>query len=471
MNFHQTTLLCALLAIAGQSADWPHWGGGSGRNMINTVEKNLPDDWDVKSGKSVKWKVKLGSLTYGSAVVADGRVYIGTNNEAHLDPNVKGDKGNIVVVAEKDGSFLWQAVHDKLSAGRVNDWPHQGICSTPQVVGDRLWYLSNRCEATCADVNGFADQNDGMTAETYTATGHADVIWSYDMIEELGVFPHNLATSSPLVDDGIVFLITGNGVDEGHLNIPVNSAPSFVAFDAKTGELLWEFAVEERILHGQWSSPSMGIVDGQKQIYLPGGDGWLYALSPKDGKVIWKFNCNPPDAVWELGGYGTKNNLIATPVFADNVVYIGVGQDPEHGVGIGHLYAINAKGSGDITKTGALWHRGNDEFGRTISTASVLDGLVYIADISGILYCLDQKTGKAHWSHDLKSAVWGSTMVADGKVYIGDETGKINIFAHAKTKQHIRTIDMRETVYGTATAANGVLYIATKTQLYAIAAE
>lgn len=463
-------LLALALATSSIAADWPHWGGGLGRNMINSVEKDLPASWDIQSGTSIKWVVKLGSLTYGTPIVADGRVYVGTNNEGQLDPKVTGDKGNIVVVAEKDGTLLWQAIHDKLTAGRVNDWPHQGICSSPEIVGDRLFYLSNRCEAICADVKGFTNGNQGMQEETYPGDRKADIIWAYDMIEELAAFPHNLATSSPLVDDGILYLITGNGVDEGHLNIPMSLAPSFVAFDIKTGELLWDFAVEDRILHGQWASGSAGVVKGQKQIYLPGGDGWLYAISPK-GELIWKFNCNPPDAVWELGGYGTKNNLISTPVFVDGVVYIGVGQDPEHGTGIGHFYAIDAAGTGDITKTAQIWHRGGDNFGRTISTASVLDRMVYITDLAGILYCLDASDGSPHWTHDLQSAVWGSTMVVDNKVYIGNEEGKINVFAHSKTKKLLNTIDMGETVYSTPTAANGVLYITTKTKLYAIASE
>jgi outer membrane protein assembly factor BamB len=437
--------------------------------MVNPDEKKMPTSWDVKNGKNIKWVVRLGSLAYGNPVIADGRVFVGTNNDGRYDKSIGGDRGNILCFRESDGVFLWQAVHDKLAAGRVNDWPRQGICSTVEVQGNRLWYLNNRCEVVCLDTAGLRDgKNLGIKDEQYKGQGKADIIWMYDMIEELGVFPHNLATSSPLVLGDMLLLVSGNGVDEGHLNIPSVVAPSFVGFNKNSGELLWEFTVDGRVLHGQWSSASAGVVNGKTQAIFPGGDGWIYALEPQTGKVIWQFNCNPKDSEWELGGYGTKNNLIATPVFIDGRVYIGVGQDPEHGTGAGHLYCIDADGKGDVTATHTVWHRGNKDFGRTMSTVAVADGLLYAADLAGMFYCLDADTGKAHWTHDLKSAIWGSPMLVDGKVYIGDENKNVNIFAHGKHKKIINVVEMGESVYTTPSAANGVLYISTKSKLYAI---
>ena len=152
-------LTILLLASPGLTADWPHWGGGIGRNMVNTNEKNIATTWDVKSGKNIKWVVPLGSQAYGNPVVADGRVFVGTNNDGNYDKAITDDKGNILCFRESDGEFLWQAVHDKLEAGRVNDWPRQGICSTVAVDGNRAWYLNNRCEAVCVDIEGLKDQN------------------------------------------------------------------------------------------------------------------------------------------------------------------------------------------------------------------------------------------------------------------------------------------------------------------------
>ncbi len=43
------------------AADWPHWGGGLGRNMVNTVEKNMPTEWNIQTGENIKWVMPLNN--------------------------------------------------------------------------------------------------------------------------------------------------------------------------------------------------------------------------------------------------------------------------------------------------------------------------------------------------------------------------------------------------------------------------
>ncbi|MFQ5652410.1 MAG: PQQ-binding-like beta-propeller repeat protein [bacterium] len=447
------------------------WGGSPARNMVSD-ETGLPREWDVESGLNVKWTAQLGSQTYGNPVIIGGKVFVGTNNQAQRNPKLKGDRGVVMTFRESDGEFLWQAAHPKLPSGRVNDWPQQGICSSPFVEGDRIYYISNRCEVICADTEGFRDnENDGPHQdEQHTSEIDEDIIWRYNMMDELDVFPHNLATCSPLVVGDLVFTVTANGVDETHVNIPSPEAPSFIALNKKTGDLVWEDASPgENILHGQWSNPSYAVVAGTPQVIFPGGDGWLYAFVPETGKLLWKFDCNPKDAVWELGGSGTRNNIISTPVVWDNKVYIGVGQDPEHGESTGHWWCIDATKRGDITASGKVWHRGNEAFNRTLSTAAIYDGLLYIADLSGFVYCWDAKTGEQYWVYDAFAAIWGSPFYADGKVYIGDEDGDIAVLKAGKEMQLLNEINMENAVYTTPVAKDGVLYVTNRSKLFAIA--
>jgi len=461
--------LLTLGSVASLAEDWHCWGGSPSRNLVNLAEKNMPESFDIETGENIKWVVPLGSQSYGNASIVDGKIFVGTNNEGLYDPEIEGDKGNILCFNEADGTFLWQAVFDKLSAGRVNDWPLQGICSSPWVEGDRLYFLNNRCEIVCCDTEGFLDgENDGFQDEKYKGDQKADIVWKYDMMEEDGVFPHNLATSSPLIIGDVLVVVTGNGVDEGHLNLPAKKAPSFIAVDKNTGEYLWDWADMDVILHGQWSSAAYGNIAGRDQMIFPGGDGWVYSLNPKDGKLLWKFNANPPDSVWELGGYATKNNIIATPVVVGDSVYLGVGQDPEHGSGIGHLYRIDATGTGDVTETAAKWHYGDKNFGRTMSTCAVKDGLVYVGDLEGYFYCIDAETGELVWKEDLAAALWGSALLVDDKVYIGDEDGELLIMKQGREQKVLGTYEFDSSIYTTPVAANGVLYVTTKSKLYAI---
>ena len=233
----------------------------------------------------------------------------------------------------------------------------------------------------------------------------------------------------------MLFVSTGNGQDESHVNIPSPKAPAIIALDRDSVKVAWEDASPgDKILHGQWSTPALGTIGGVLQVVHGQGDGWVRGYESKSGKKLWEFDTNPKDSVWPK----TRNEVISTPVIVDNVVYIANGQDPEHGEGVGHLYAIDGTKRGDITKTGLLWHY--DKIRRSISTASVKDGLIYYPDFSGFLHCIDIKTGQQVWMHDMFAAMWSSTLVADGKVYLGDEDGDVVVMQHGREKKIISTM-------------------------------
>ena len=338
------------------------FGHDPSRNMVNTTDKNLPDDWDVRQNANIKWVAKLGTRAYGGPTISGGKVYVGTNNygprnqrDTRLRKDGKRepiDKGILMCFDEATGNFLWQHVNEKLPSGQVNDWPHEGVCSTPTVEGDHVYYVSNRCEVVCLDANGMANGNQGVQDEQYKEPTDADVIWRYDMMKELNVFPHNLAACSPLLVGNTLYIVTANGVDEGHINIPSPDAPSFIALDKTTGKLIWKSSLPGRnIMHGQWSNPSYAVLGGVPTVIYPGGDGWIYGLKPDTGEMIWKFDANPKDAEYKLGSEGTKSDFIATPVIHDGKIYIGTGQDPEHFEGVGHLWCFNPAGkTGDISE-------------------------------------------------------------------------------------------------------------------------
>lgn len=463
-------ILVAVLVVVTVSAsdpgtgDWPMWGGTADRNMVSSM-KGLPTTWDVKTGANVKWVTTLGSQSYGNPVVAGGMVFVGTNNEAMRDPSVKGDKGILMAFRESDGAFMWQSVHDKLAQGRANDWPFQGICSSPLVEHGAVYFVSNRGEVMAVDAQGFHDdENDGpFKEEKSTRKVDPDILWRYDMMEELGVQQHNMANSSPISFGNLIYVSTGNGQDESHVNVPSPKAPSIIALDKNTGKLVWEDnSVGENVLHGQWASPTVARLGGVDQVMMGQGDGWIRGYAALTGKKLWEFDTNPKDSVWPK----TRNELISTAVAYDGLVYIANGQDPEHGEGVGHLYAIDPTKRGDITKTGLVWHY--DKIRRSISTAAIHDGVIYYPDFSGFLHAVDAKTGKPYWVHDMFAAVWGSPLVADGKIYLGDEDGDVAILQEGKTLKVIAELNMGSSVYATPVPANGTLFLMNRNQLFAL---
>jgi outer membrane protein assembly factor BamB len=508
------------LVLSASAADWPEWGGNDpGRNMYSPA-RGLPDRFDpgkLKSGteeidiattKNVKWVAKLGSQAYGNVVVAGGKVFIGTNNENPRDPQHQGDRSILLCFDEKTAEFLWQLVVPKLASGKVNDWESLGLLSSPCVEGNRVYLVTSRCEVICLDTEGMANGNDGPfqdEAQYVVGPGKpkakigpkdADIIWVYDMMDELGVFPHNASNCSLLIVGDLVYACTSNGQDWTHVNIPSPNSPSLIALNKKTGKLVGEDNAGNgpRIFHGQWSSPSTGKVNGRQLVFFGGGDGVCYAFDaqPQKGsgapivpvlagpeykreedkdagylKKVWWFDCNPPDRKkFKYPAAEGVSEINATPVYWKNRIYVAVGQDPEHGEGVGMLTCIDPTKTGDITQTGKVWSY--DKIHRSISTVSITpDGLLFIADFSGFVHCLDAENGKVYWVHDMKAHIWGSTLVADGKVYVGDEDGDLVVMAASKEKKIFSETNLGAPVYSTPVVANGVIYVASNAHLYA----
>ena len=515
-----SALALASLAPATYAEDWPRWGGNDpGRNMFSTA-KGLPvkfgptkadkqghfaiqfkpgtEEIDLSYSANIKWVVKLGSQTYGNPVVASGKVLVGTNNATPRDARFKDDKSVLYCFDEYTGKFIWQFTVPKLASGKVNDWEYLGLLSSPNVEGDKVWLTTSRCEVVCLDLQGQANGNQGPFVDegkympgpgkppVEVTPTDADILWKYDMMEELGVFPHNATNCSVITLGDKVFSCTSNGQDWTHVNIPSPNSPSFIILNKATGEFLAEddAKIGTNIKHGQWTSPSLGKVGGKDQVYFGGGDGILYAFDPtpvKDGedqlmKKVWWFDAVPEEYKKDKSGKPIKypaaegpSEINATPAFYKNRVYVAIGQDPEHGEGVGRIVCIDATKKGDITKTGLIWDF--KEIHRSISTVSIdpEKGLLFIADFSGFVFCLDAETGKKYWEHDMQAHIWGSTFVVDGKVYIGDEDGDVVVLADAKEKKVLNEINMGAPVYSTPIVANGTMYIGTQTHLFAIA--
>ncbi|MGL4553275.1 MAG: PQQ-binding-like beta-propeller repeat protein, partial [Gemmataceae bacterium] len=463
------------------NTDLTMFGGTVERNLVNVRDKGIPDDFAVKKGaeKRVKWVAKMGNHAYGGPIVAGGRVFVGTNNANPRDPAKKDDLGVVMCFDEATGKFLWQITHDKLPDGETNDSPKQGVASSPAVEGKHLYYVSNRCELVCAGVE------------------KGDTVWKLDMIKDLKVFPGQLANASPLIHGDLVYAITGHGVDIGNGKCP-NEAPAIVAVNKATGKVAWSYTVPAAaILRGQWSSPAASVVGGKLQVLLAGGDGYLYGLSGDKGELLWKFDCNKKKATpYKPGGSGEKCFIVGVPVVVDGKALVAVGQEPDDGQGEGHLWCIDitkkpANADKDLSPvgddfdpaspknkdSGLVWHYGGKSekgaardynYGRTITTVAVHDGLVYASELAGFLHAVDLKTGKKVWEYDLQDSTWCSPYYADGKVFVGTDGGDVYVVPAGRKEPAVKKIEVGQQIKVPPVVANGVLYVNNGTYLYAI---
>ncbi len=489
-------MVVLLVSTVALAADRPQWGERYTRNMVSP-ETGLPESWDPKTGRNIKWSVPLGG-SYSTPVIAGGRVLIGCNNDEPRDPRHQGDRGVLVCLDEADGRLCWQLVVPKLQGDIYLDWPRAGICSPATVQDDRVYVVSNRAEVMCLDIKGLSDGNDGPYRDEgrhavlpgedplEPVAPDADILWVLDMWADAGIYPHDSAHSSILIPGDYLYLNTGNGVDNTHKRIRAPEGPSLIVVDKHTGCLMARDGerIGPRIFHSTWSSPAMGEVAGRPLVFFCGGDGVVYAFealaaAPAVGTVetlkrIWRFDCDPAGPKEDVHRYlrnrrESPSNVKSMPVLAGSRLYVTVGGDIWWGKEEAWLKCIDVTGSGDITTSGQVWSYPLRK--HCCATPAVHEGLVFVGDCGRTLHCVDAETGRACWTEELDGDVWSSALVADGKVYVGTRRGSLWIFAAGREKRLLSTVGMGDPIHGSPVAANGVLYVPTLANLYAIAYE
>lgn len=493
------TFLAALPLLVAPlcAADHPQWGAKHSRNMVS-AETGLPSKIDLGEGGNVKWTAYLGSDSYSTPSIANGKVLVGANNARPRDERHQGDRAVLLCLDEDDGAFQWQLVVPRIAGDRFKDWPRVSMCSAPTIEGDRAYTMTNRFEIVCLDLAGQANGNDGPyrdegrhmspadEAAAEVTPVDADIIWLFDMLKDAGTYPHDSAYGSVLIDGELLYVNTGNGKDNTHQKIRCPEGPSLIVLDKKSGRLAARDRedIGPRIFHSTWSPPALGEVGGQRLVFFCGGDGVCYAFDALDPANPpepvaplarrWRFDCDPTAPKENVSDYmGNRevspSNIKSTPVFHEGRLYVTYGGDIWWGKNESWLVCIDAGKSGEITESGKMW---TYQLGRhCCSTPAIHDGMVFVADCSGILHCVDAATGKPNWTHDLGRDVWGSTLVADGRVYVGTRKGGFWILKAGREKKVLSHTEFDDPIYTTPVAANGVLYVATRKQLFAIRGE
>ena len=548
-------LALILSTTALYAEDWPSWGGQPSRNMANTTEHGLPDEYAVgvdhdydsinlSATKNIKWVAKLGRKTCGSPVVSQGKVFIGTTG-------VPSTNAILLCLDEKTGRELGNFICRR-PPGRGENW---GVCSTPTVEDERLYFVTPYQEVECLDLSSWLNPS--------AAAGGADadrpIVWRYDMAAILHVEQVHVASCSVLVYGDFVYVCTGNGRSVSRNKPYYPLTPSLIVLNKHTGQLVArdDEQIGEQLWRGQWSSPSLAMVNGKAQILFATGNSFCQAFEPVDPaaqitpdrwttttlrgpivyfidvedkntaglspaeyaqkfnllaampkpalplefryaiklpattpvdsiptakvpdvpllKKIWSFDCLPleyrdaPYYTTHCTGDGQKHpcDIIATPVFYRNRVYVAIGGDPNHGGKHtkGNIVCIDPTKTRDITRSGKVWNY--DQMNVVLSTMAIVDGLVFVVDQASVIHCLDADTGQKYWTYTLQSdrGMLNSALLAvDGKLFAGK-----TILAVSKTLKILGTIaGNTSTSCCTPCVANGVLFTVHGRWLWAV---
>lgn len=434
--------------------------------------------WDSAKGERLLWRIKTGGFT-GFPVAVGDKVIVGSNYAEPNNPVIKERRGVMSCYSSKTGELVWQATHRRLPER------HQDMAATvfakPSVDGDRVYYVSNRGELVCLDLQGFRDgQNDGpFRDEESTGPEDADVIWKLDMVKQLGVYKRDAGdVCSPLpgtlVFGDLVYCITGNGIDPSFTLVPKPDAPSFLAVNKLTGQVVWSSnAPGKNILYGHWSTPVLASVGGAPQIIFPGGDGCLYGFEPTSGKMLWKLDCNPSGATrWTPGMRGTRDFFVGMPTVESEMLYTGLTQDPESGAEPRRpLLAINLNNVVIAPEKAVVWRFADRDFGGTFGTPVVAGEVLYTVGATGVLFALDRATGQELWRSyldDDQHQILSTILVHDDKVLVGTPGGSLFVFQNGRRKMCLGKYELDDMQPRTAVIIGETVYVSTYWSLWAL---
>ncbi|MDY3557540.1 PQQ-binding-like beta-propeller repeat protein [Gemmata sp. JC673] len=433
--------LLALLALASsgtaRAADWVHWRGPAQNG--HSLEKGLPADFDpaLKDKGNVVWSAPFGGRS--APLVMGGRVYVIQGFGEGLSESER-----IVCLDEKSGKKLWEHVeriyHSDVVSSRLG-W-------TPLTADPATGYVYANTTAgnlVCLDKNG-------------------KEVWERQLTEEFGRFTgYGGRVSAPTFDSGLVII----GIINSSWGDLARGSNRYYAFDAKNGNVVW-IADTGPPKSTYQSNPVVAVIGGQRLLITGGGDGALHAFKVRTGELVWSY-------VFSGGAVNPS------PIVDGNLVYCAHGEENPGGGVIGKVICVDASQIDPATKRPkSVWEYSKGQrFG--LSSPALADGVLYVPEDSGELFAFDAKTGKLLWKYRYATEVRGAPLVADGKIYIFDVKGRLNIIKlngrkapdEDETfvyifKESINGRPVQTETNGTPIAVNGRVYFTSRTDLFCL---
>jgi outer membrane protein assembly factor BamB len=419
--------ICAVSAAA-MAEDWPHWRGP--HNDGRSFETNLPDKWSPK-GENLLWR-KEEFASRSSPVVMNDRVYL----VCRAFPETEKEGEKTVCVDAKTGELLWESIHNiYLSDAPAERVGWSSVVADP--ASDTVFVLGLGCVFQCLD---------GKTGK---------VLWEHSMSEEYGMLStYGGRTNFPVVFEDLV-VISGVMTGWGETAVP---AHRFVAFDKKTGVAQWLKSTKLRPEDTTYSTPVLTTFKGQAAMVVGAGDGAFYALQPRTGKTIWKYQAS------------TRGLNTSALIDENGIVYCGhAEQNANDTTTLGAIFAFDGNVEGDITEDKLLWKIPKRAVGR--NCAVKLGDRVYYIEDGATLVIVNAKTGELIGQKKLGRIMFGSPMVADGKIYVAENTGRFYVLKPSEKGVDVVSearLGQGEEVFGSPVVSNGRIFLPSIEALYCI---
>ena len=425
----RTVLSVAIAAGAitmASASDWPEWRGPSRDG--HSSETNLPSKWSPK-GENLAWRIPIGSRS--SPVVFGNRLYLNSP---------VGDLANtqerLVAIDAESGKIVWE----KRFSQYLSDVPqHRASWASPAVDPEtgNIYVFTVAAQLICVAPDG-------------------KILWDRSLPDEYGaVTTHGGRTTSPIVE-GDKVILNALVLAWGDLNRTGNR---YFAFDKKTGQTMWIASPQARHYDTNYSTPIVATIDGAQALIVGGTDGVYHALKVNTGEKIWSIEVS-------------KRAILNSALFRDNVAYITHGEENMDTTEMGMIAAVDATKTGTLAADAFKWRtRG---FLPSFASPVMDNERLYTVDNSAIVGAFDLKTGAKLWEKSLGTLQKGSPVLADGKLYVGTENGKLYILRPSATGVEVLDEDLLgtdqtpEPIVASPIVADGRVYVTSMDATYAI---
>lgn len=398
-------------ALSLPAADWTQFRGPSGDGRADSAK--LPTEWDKT--KNVTWRKEVPGLGWSSPVVSGGKIFLTTA----VPGEAKGDYSlRALCLDAKSGNVMWDVEVFK-EYGKEAPTPHtknSHASPTALVDADQVFVHFGHLGTACLNAK------DGSR------------VWA---TQELKYKPvHGNGGSPVLAADRLIFNIDGS------------DKQVVAALDRKTGQVAWETPRNmNSTMPFSFSTPLIATIDGKEQV-ISVGSGVVMSLDPKTGKEIWRVKT------------GSGFSVVPKPVIGNGLVYVCTGYTAPT------LIAIKPDGKGDVTSTHIVWTAKKN----VPANPSVLlvDDAVYMISDSGILSCLDAKSGEERWTERVGGTFSASLFYASGLIYMLDEAGTATVVKPGSSFESVAKNKMGEKSLASYGVDGDALLLRTEKALYRI---
>src|SRR4051794_27317618 len=357
--------------------DWPEARGPHGDGRSD--EKGLIDKWAM-NGENFLWRAPYGGRS--APVVMGNRVYV--QNPSGLGENLQE---RVMALDADTGKVVWEY---KFNIFQSDVPPH------------RVGWASPAADPETGNIYAM-----GVGATVIALDKNGKLLWDRSIGEEFAAFTtHGGRTTSPIIDGNLVIVSAaisswGSGASRQH---------RFVALDKRTGDIVWITSPGGRPYDTNYAAPLITGINGLRLLISGSGDGGVYAMKPQTGEKVW-------------GTVIAKRAVNTGVVVSGTTVIISHGDENIDVNELGMIAAIDGSQTGDI-KT-FKWKQQGDQFG---FSSPVLDGTrVYQIENGSRLKAYEVETGKLLWTQTLGTIQKAPLVMADGKLYVGTESGKFFI--------------------------------------------